>query len=146
MNWTPISTPVRGSLLPTIGMIALTAVIACTSSSTGGSTDAAASGPDGPVADLGTSQPDGPVADVGTSATCGGGASPVFPCCYFWAPAGIDAGAGACRADSCVFNGTLADGGPAGAVICPAGYGSAVYCPTPLGGCGGPPTCCKPAP
>jgi hypothetical protein len=131
---TRITTSARGRFLSTMGVLALTAAIGCTSSS-GGATDGFAG------------EPDGPSADTGASATCGGSSSPIFPCCYFWAPAGVDAGAsGVCRADSCVFTGTYADGGPPGAVVCPAGYGSAVYCPTPLGGCGGPPTCCKPAP
>jgi hypothetical protein len=93
-----------------------------------------------------SSSTEGAAVDGGAASTCVPGRSSTgFPCCYFWAPATVDSGAGGeCRADSCI-TGSLMDGGPPGAVACPDGYESAVLCATPLGGCGGEPTCCKSA-
>jgi hypothetical protein len=68
---------------------------------------------------------------------CPGG----FPCCDFASPAG--AAAGLCNPDQCIV---IADAGTPAAsacVACPDGYFCAVLCPSPNGGCGGAPTCCR---
>ena len=91
------------------------------------------------------SQPDGPT-DTIVNADHGGLCPSGYPCCIFADNAA--AGSAQCNALECVLvdagGDPPPDAGPFGCRACPDGYACAAVCPSPNGGCGGPPTCCRP--
>ena len=76
---------------------------------------------------------------------CPGAGASGFPCCYFASSAGIQQAA--CDPAECMIlldaGAPPIDSGDPSCRPCPSGYACAIVCPSPLGGCGGPPTCCR---
>jgi hypothetical protein len=68
-----------------------------------------------------------------------------FPCCYFANSA--EAQQTSCDPAECMIlldaGAPTPDAGDPSCRPCPSGYACAIVCPSPLGGCGGPPTCCR---
>lgn len=75
---------------------------------------------------------------------CPGASASGFPCCYFSNSAATpQAGCDPAECMILLDAGAPPDAGDPSCRPCPNGYACAIGCPSPLGGCGGPPTCCR---